>query len=215
MKAAGMPRHDTAEHARKRGKGSSLGPGEVAVVGRRVRGDRSIRPLAHDEQRVVLADEDQRPLPRRCLVRERHHLSDVREVAPKLRIEAGPHEGSSISVSHEPRYVVTTADRGYQPAAWPALALAKHERAAFVATFERTIPGLELAPHERRVRGLSTTDDRKLGVHCLGCGAGGGAVANPPHPGGGGPEGRYATAAARVRDRTAVLHVLDRHRAGS
>ena len=58
------------------------------MLGGQIRSDRSIWPFAYDQQLVVLIDEEQRPLTRRCLMPQPDHLPDIVELAPQLRVEA-------------------------------------------------------------------------------------------------------------------------------
>lgn len=56
-----------------------------------VRGDRSVRPLANYEQRLVLVDGEEWPLSCGRLMLERDHSPNVCELTTKLRIEVEPH----------------------------------------------------------------------------------------------------------------------------
>src|SRR4029450_12887370 len=80
----------TRSHRRNRSF-SAVFSNSVRIFRCRVRGNLTTRPFAHDQQRIEFFDKDERPLFCWTLVAKRHHLADVIELLPKLRIHATPH----------------------------------------------------------------------------------------------------------------------------
>jgi hypothetical protein len=64
----------------------------VGILGGQIRGDGTVPPLTDDEEFVIRILDDERPLPRRNLMLEPDHLTNVLEVTTKLRIEPRPHD---------------------------------------------------------------------------------------------------------------------------
>src|SRR5262245_15759024 len=76
------------------GRGRRAGAVPAQAVGRTrggVRRDAPIRPLADDEQHVVVLHEDQRPLLGRRLIPMGHLLTNGSQLLLKLRVETLPH----------------------------------------------------------------------------------------------------------------------------